>query len=43
MPGDDTVLSLTLKTDVPIEKNQRFTLRERNKTVGMGVVTDILK
>ena len=43
MPGDDTVLTLTLKTDVPIEKGQRFTLRDGNNTVGMGVVTDILE
>lgn len=43
MPGDDTELTLTLKTEIPLEKEQRFTLREANKTVGMGVVTDIMQ
>lgn len=43
MPGDDVELTLTLKNDIPLEKEQRFTLREGHKTVGMGVVTDIVK
>ena len=43
MPGDDTSLTLTLKQGIPLEVNQRFTLREGHMTVGMGVVTEILE
>lgn len=43
MPGDDTELTLTMKSDIPIEVNQRFTLREGHKTVGTGVVTQIIQ
>ena len=43
MPGDDTQLTLTLRNDIPMEVNQRFTLREGHKTVGTGVVTEILE
>ena len=42
MPGDDASLILTLRSEMPIELNQRFTLREGTKTVGTGVVTDII-
>ena len=42
MPGDDTELTLTLKTDIPLEVGQRFTLREGSKTVGTGVVTETI-
>ena len=42
MPGDDTSLILTLKSEIPLELNQRFTLREGTKTVGTGVVTEII-
>jgi len=43
MPGDDTPLTLTLKHDIPLEVNQRFTLREGHKTVGTGVITEIIE
>ncbi len=43
MPGDDTSLTLTLKKDVPLEVNQRFTLREGHINVGTGVITQILE
>ena len=42
MPGDDASLTLTLRFDVPLELNQRFTLREGHKTVGTGVVTEVI-
>ena len=42
MPGDDASLILTLKSEMPLELNQRFTLREGTKTVGTGVVTEII-
>ena len=42
MPGDDASLVLTLRSEIPLELNQRFTLREGSKTVGTGVVTEIV-
>lgn len=42
MPGDDTPLTVMLGTDLPLEINQRFTLREGRKTVGTGVITEII-
>ena len=42
MPGDDASLTLTMKSEIPLELNQRFTLREGHRTVGTGVVTEIL-
>lgn len=43
MPGDNTELTLDLQYEIPIEQGQRFTLREGGKTVGTGVVTNILE
>lgn len=43
MPGDDTSLFVNLRTAIPLEMNQRFTFREGGKTVGTGVVTEILE
>jgi elongation factor Tu len=43
MPGDNTELTLKLREDLPIEIGQRFTLREGNRTVGTGVVTEIIE
>ncbi|XP_072298691.1 elongation factor Tu, mitochondrial [Eucyclogobius newberryi] len=42
MPGEDTPLILTLRQPMVLEKGQRFTLRDGNKTIGTGLVTDIL-
>lgn len=42
MPGDDTTLTLTLRQPMVLEKGQRFTLRDGNKTIGTGLVTDTL-
>lgn len=43
MPGDDTPITVTLHQPIPVEMNQRFTLREGGKTVGTGVITEILE
>ncbi|KAM5152030.1 elongation factor Tu, mitochondrial isoform 2-T2 [Mantella aurantiaca] len=43
MPGEDTSLIMTLRQPMVMEKGQRFTLRDGNKTIGTGVVTDILE
>ncbi|XP_048868824.1 elongation factor Tu, mitochondrial [Brienomyrus brachyistius] len=42
MPGEDTSLSLTLRQPMVLEKGQRFTLRDGNKTIGTGLVTETL-
>uniref|UniRef100_A0A3Q1H9K8 Elongation factor Tu, mitochondrial n=1 Tax=Anabas testudineus TaxID=64144 RepID=A0A3Q1H9K8_ANATE len=42
MPGEDTSLFLTLRQPMVLEKGQRFTLRDGNKTIGTGLVTDIM-
>ena len=42
MPGEDTQLTLTLSDAIPLETGQRFTLRDDRKTIGHGVVTEII-
>ncbi|CAK6963254.1 elongation factor Tu%2C mitochondrial [Scomber scombrus] len=42
MPGEDTSLMLTLRQPMVLEKGQRFTLRDGNRTIGTGLVTDIM-
>ncbi|XP_066577992.1 elongation factor Tu, mitochondrial [Amia ocellicauda] len=42
MPGEDTSLTLTLRHPMVLETGQRFTLRDGNKTIGTGLVTEIL-
>ncbi|KAK7796164.1 hypothetical protein U0070_023298 [Myodes glareolus] len=41
MPGEDLKLNLILRQPMILEKGQRFTLRDGNKTIGTGIVTDI--
>ncbi|XP_030065291.1 elongation factor Tu, mitochondrial isoform X2 [Microcaecilia unicolor] len=43
MPGEDTSLTLILRQPMVLEKGQRFTLRDGNRTIGTGLVTDILE
>ena len=43
MPGDDTSLMIKIGNELPLEVNQRFTLREGSKTVGTGVITEIIE
>lgn len=42
MPGEDTSLTLTLRQPMVLEKGQRFTLRDGNRTIGTGLVTEIM-
>jgi elongation factor Tu len=42
MPGDDINIEVELVSPVAIEKQSRFAIREGGKTVGSGVVTEIL-
>ena len=43
MPGDNTNLEIELITPIAMEKELRFAIREGGKTVGAGVVTEILE
>ncbi|KAF8203593.1 elongation factor Tu [Pholiota molesta] len=43
MPGDNVEMVCTLVFDVALEVGTRFTLREANKTIGTGLVTEILE
>ena len=42
MPGDNVVMSVELITPIAIEKGLRFAIREGGRTVGSGVVTEII-
>jgi len=43
MPGDNVNLSIELISPIAMEKELRFAIREGGKTVGAGVVTEILE
>jgi len=43
MPGDNVNLEINLITNVAIEKEMRFAIREGGRTVGAGSVTDIIE
>jgi len=43
MPGDNINISVELITPIAIEKELRFAIREGGRTVGSGVVTDIIE
>ncbi|PPQ88629.1 hypothetical protein CVT25_010205 [Psilocybe cyanescens] len=43
MPGDNVEMVCNLVFDVALEVGTRFTLREANKTIGTGLVTEILE
>ncbi len=43
MPGDNVKMTVELVTPVAVEKGLRFAIREGGKTVGAGVVTEILE
>jgi len=42
MPGDNVAMTIELITPIAIEKGLRFAIREGGRTVGSGVVSDIL-
>jgi elongation factor Tu len=43
MPGDNTNMKVELITPIAMEKELRFAIREGGKTVGAGVITEILE
>ena len=42
LPGDNVRMQIGLDKPVAIEKGTRFAIREGSKTVGRGVVTQVL-
>ena len=42
MPGDNISMTIELITPIAIEKGLRFAIREGGRTVGSGVVADII-
>ena len=43
MPGDNVVMEIDLITEIAIEEGLRFAIREGGRTVGSGVVTEIIE
>ena len=43
MPGDNVELAVELITPIAMEKELRFAIREGGRTVGAGVVTEIIE
>jgi elongation factor Tu len=42
MPGDNVQMEVELITPIAMEKELRFAIREGGRTVGAGVVTEIV-
>ena len=43
MPGDNITMEVELITTVALENQMRFAIREGGRTVGAGVVTEIIE
>ncbi|MCX6103874.1 MAG: elongation factor Tu, partial [Proteobacteria bacterium] len=43
MPGDNVAVEIELITPIAMEKEVRFAIREGGRTVGAGVVTEIVE
>jgi elongation factor Tu len=43
MPGDNVQLTVELITPIAMEKELRFAIREGGRTVGAGVISDIME
>jgi elongation factor Tu len=43
MPGDNVDIQVELITPIAMEKELRFAIREGGRTVGAGVVTEIVQ
>lgn len=43
MPGDNVTMEVTLITTIAMEKELRFAIREGGRTVGAGVISEIIK
>ena len=43
MPGDNVTMEIELISNIAIEEGLRFAIREGGRTVGSGVVTEIIE
>ena len=43
MPGDNVDMTIELITPIAIEKGLRFAIREGGRTVGSGVVAEVIE
>ena len=43
MPGDNIQMEITLISPIAMEKELRFAIREGGRTVGAGVVTEVIE
>jgi elongation factor Tu len=43
MPGDNVELTAELITPIALEKELRFAIREGGRTVGAGVVSEVME
>jgi elongation factor Tu len=43
MPGDNITMEIDLITPIAMEKELRFAIREGGRTVGAGVVSEIIE
>ncbi len=43
MPGDSVSMEVNLITPIAMEKELRFAIREGGRTVGAGVISDIIE
>lgn len=43
LPGDNVTMNCELVHGVPLEQGQRFTIREGGRTVGTGIVADLIE
>jgi elongation factor Tu len=43
MPGDNVEMTIELITPIALEKEVRFAIREGGRTIGSGVVTEVIK
>jgi elongation factor Tu len=43
MPGDNVTMTVELLTPIAMEKELRFAIREGGRTIGAGVIADIIE
>jgi len=43
MPGDNTVMNVSLISPIAMDEGLNFAIREGGRTVGAGVVTEIVE
>jgi elongation factor Tu len=43
MPGDNVAVHVSLITPIAMEKELRFAIREGGRTVGAGVISEIIE